>query len=505
LRQRNNNILLELTILSLLALLLVGCSENSSIAIRYKAEKLLRQAEKAYEAAGIRPDLRNLEQWKKIKASYMNVAEYAWKYLDSVPLEKYPEERQELESIAFMAVNRLSSIYYFQRNYDSSIIILHKLLAVTTLKGTPLLTSELYLARTLQANGNWSEAMRVFRSIIDTFYPPVDNENHILTEALNLPFELVRVYRLLGDSSAFKDQIQSAKSYYERLAAEWPNSALCTDARSNLARLYLNEEEWDKTIENLRQIKDSTGQIDLEAATMIADITSSGKKNYPAAISLYDELLKKSQDSMLTAALHARKGKAFFESGNYNKCREIMAFLKDNYPRYFQNNPIPQNYIAMSFAQEGKWSLAEDEFRWLTANYSTTEQAFNAFFVIADHYQQSGDVESAEKWYRQAEEFYDKIGRQYSGSAVEASAMSYKAEVARREEKWETAIKYLEEINDKFPQSEIGQNALLNAAAVYREKLDDPQKAEALITRLKRELLPIGEGKKTELITDVKK
>jgi len=220
LRQRNNNILLELTILSLLALLLVGCSENSSIAIRYKAEKLLRQAEKAYEAAGIRPDLRNLEQWKKIKASYMNVAEYAWKYLDSVPLEKYPEERQELESIAFMAVNRLSSIYYFQRNYDSSIIILHKLLAVTTLKGTPLLTSELNLARTLQANGNWSEAMRVFRSIIDTFYPPVDNENHILTEALNLPFELVRVYRLLGDSAAFKDHIQSAKSYYERLAAE---------------------------------------------------------------------------------------------------------------------------------------------------------------------------------------------------------------------------------------------------------------------------------------------
>lgn len=465
----------------------------------------MRQAEKAYEAAGIKPDLKNLEQWKKIKAAYLDVTEYVWKYLDSVPTEKYPVERQELESIAFMAVNRLSSIYYFQRNYDSSIAILHKLLAATTLEGAPLLTSELNLARTLQANGNWSEAMKVFRSIMDTFYPPVDNENKILTEALNLPFELVQVDRQLGDSSALRDQVQSAKSYYERLVTEWPNSALSSGAHSNLARLYLNEGDWDKTIENLRQIKDSTGEIDFEAATLIADITTSGKKNYPAALSLYDELLKKSQDSIVTAALYARKGKAFFESGNYNKCREIMAFLKDNYPRYFQNNPIPQNYIAMSLAQEGKWNLAEDEFRWLIDNYSTTEQAFNAFFIIADHYQQSGDMDAAEKWYQQAEDFYDKIGRQYSGTAVEASAISYKAEVSRREEKWETAIKYLEEISDKFPQSEIGQKALLDAAAVYREKLHDPQKAEAIINRLKKELLPIGEGKKTESIADVKK
>ncbi len=491
-----------LAVLAILGLLAGGCSKNNGVVIRYEAEKLLRQAEKIYEASGIKPELQNEDQWKKIKAAYVGVAEYSWKYLDSVPANKYPEERRDLESIAFAAVNRLSGIYYSERNYDSAIIILHKLLASTTLEGTPLLTSEINLGRTMQASGDWSGAMKVFRSIIDRFYPPVDNNNQVLPEALNLPVELVRVYRLLGDSSALNDQIRSAEAYYQRLIKEWPNSSLYMGARSNLARLYLDEREWDKTIENLRFLKDSTGQIDLEAATMIADITCSGKRDYPAAIAIYDELIGRSKDSMISAAMYARKGKAYFESKDYQKCREIMTFLKDNYPRYFQNNPMPQNYIAMSLAQEGKWSLAENEFRWLIENYSTTEQAFDAFLTIADHYMEAGEPSTAQNWFQQAEAFYDKIGRQNSGTAVEASAISYKAEVARRVENWDGAIKYLEEIDAKFPRSEIGQRALLNAAAIYREKLKDPQKADAIIAQLKKELLPAGGGKSIGPVTD---
>ena len=490
--------------LFLVSLLFSGCARNNSIAIRYQAEKLLHNAEKVYEEAGIRPDLKNQQQMNKVKAAFNDVANYAWIYLDSISAQKNPEERRDLESIAFMAVNRLSGIYYTERNFDSAIVILHKLMAVTSLEGEPLLISEINLARSLQSKGDWAEAMKVFRSIIDTFYPPVDSDNQIMVQALNLPFELVRVYTVLGDSAGLAAQMQSAKSYYQRLLVEWPNSALARGALSNLSRLYMSEKNWDKAIEYLGQIKDSTGQSDIDAATTIADITSYGKKDFPVAIALYNALISRSKDSITTAAIYAREGKSYFDAQKYGKCREVMGYIRDNYPRYFQNNPIPQNFIALSLAQEGQWNLAENEFHWLIDNYPATEQAFDAFLIIADHYSQSGDAKTAQSWYQQANDFFDQVGRKYAGSDIEASAISYKAEIARRQGNWDAAVKSLLEINDKFPQQEIGQQAILNAAAIYREKLNDPQKAEALIERLKTELLPLGSGKKSGSITDVK-
>jgi tetratricopeptide (TPR) repeat protein len=487
-----------------LTLLAMGCSQNSNVQIRYKAEKLLHSAEKLYETATIKPDLNNRELWAQIKQSYNNVAEFVLKYIDSLPANTQFIERAELESIAFMAVNRLSSIYYSERNFDSAIVLIHRLLAATQLEGIQLLTSELNLARILQSKGNWTEAMKVFRSIIDTFYPPVDNDNQIISQALNLPLELIRVNRMIGDTLALAGEIESAHQYYQRLITEWPNSALSTAAISNLARLYFDEGNWDKAIENLALLKDSTGQVDLSAAIMIADITSNGKKEHSRALSMYDQLLTRMTDSATIAAVYSRKGRTYFDGKDYPKCRETMSYIKDYYYKFFQSNPIPQTYIALSLARGEKWNLAENEFLWLIDNYSTTEQAFEAFLIIANHYGQIGEMDNSENWLRKGVEFYDRMARQYTGTAIEASAISYKAEVSRREEDWVNAAKYLEELFEKFPQTDAGRKALINAAAIYREKLQDPQKADKLIDRVKKELMPIGESKNIDSYSDDK-
>jgi tetratricopeptide (TPR) repeat protein len=282
------------------------------------------------------------------------------------------------------------------------------------------------------------------------------------------------------------------------LIKEWPNSLLATASRSNLARLHVDLGEWDDAIQNLEMLKDSTGRVDMQAALLIADILASGKKDFNTAVARYNVLMNRITDSTQLALLMTRIGRAYFEGREYEKCREIMGELKRKYEKFYNTSPVPLNYIARSFAAEGEWELAENEFRWLISNYSGTEEAFNAHLLIADYYAGINEKRQVEAWYRRAEEFYDRMTRQHYGTVIEASALSYSAEIARREENWEKAADLLTQIFNRFPQTEIGRSALLKAVTIYRERLNKPELAEELMNQLKTELSPLSSGKNTE-------
>jgi tetratricopeptide (TPR) repeat protein len=479
---------------------MIGCGGDRSKSIRFEGERLLRDAEKIYGTASIKPNLADRQLWQNIKQAYLDVTSYCWKYIDSIPADN--AERGELETIAFMSVNRLSAIYMAERQYDSTIAVINTLLTFTHLKGNELLTSRLNLARAEQARGNMIQATNIYNSIIDTFYPPVDEKNAIITAVLNLPFELVRINRILGDTAAVTVNSKSAQNYYGRLIRDWPNSALETAARSNLARLLADQGNYDAAIDNLKMIKDSTGQTDFEVGLAIANLMANGKKDYNGAIALIDEFIARTKDSLRLPFLLTQKGITYFDNKQYAKAREIMTTIKDKYRRFYKYSPIPQNYYAMSFAKEGRWDLAEDELRWLTENYPATEPAFNSFLTLADHYQEIGNKDFAVNWFKKGDEFYDKMIRENKGTAIEASALSYKAEVARRQDLWENAIKALMDIANRFPDSDIGRQSLINTAAIYREKLGNPAKADSLINAVRRELMPLTDSKNIEPATD---
>ncbi|UCD93764.1 MAG: tetratricopeptide repeat protein, partial [Candidatus Zixiibacteriota bacterium] len=262
------------------------------------------------------------------------------------------------------------------------------------------------------------------------------------------------------------------------------------------------QERWDKAIENLSLLKDSTGQTDVEAAMMIAGVTLDGKRDHDEAIRLYDNLLARVEDTTILPAIHLRKGIAYFEKKDYNLCRNEMSLINRDFPYFFQNNPTPQKYIALSFEKIGNWNRAENEFKWLIDNYSATEAAFDAHLTIADHYKKQGNKELTDTWFSKAEEFYYAMANRYAGSNMEASAISYLAEVSRRREKWDQAAKYLENLYERFPTTEVGRKAIINAASIYREKLKNRAKADSLLNQLRSELFPPPDGKNIDAMTD---
>jgi tetratricopeptide (TPR) repeat protein len=460
-------------------LILLGCSADRSKQITYNAERIYHQAEKLFETASIKPNLGDTATWSGIKNGYLNSIRYCWIHLDSLPADKFPQERQGLESVAYLATTRLASIYFAEQKIDSAIALLQQLLSLTNLTGRALLSTQSNLAQAYLASGDWDGGMEIYRSMIDTFYPPVDNNNEIINEVLGLPIELINIYRRLQFPEE-KEAVESAREYYQRLIREWPDSELERAARLTLARFYANEQEWDESIETLSNVKDSTGQLGIPESMKIAEIYADGKNDYKAAIEIYKDLIKRVTDTTRLVTIYIRTGIAYYDDGQYAKCRETMDFIKKRYYGYFMSNPVPQDFMAKSFDREDNWERAEEEYFWLISNFPESREAFDAYLTIARHYDEIDNEQLSESWYRRAEEFYSRMQSQHAGTPVAASAISYKAEIARLQENWDRAAQLLEELYRRFPEQDVGRRGLVNAIHLYREKLDNPARADSL-------------------------
>ncbi|PKK83441.1 MAG: hypothetical protein CVT49_08455 [candidate division Zixibacteria bacterium HGW-Zixibacteria-1] len=477
------------------ALLSGGCSGEKSKDIVYSAEKLYHQADKLRQKAGIKPEIKNTDIYNQLKEAYFKTTEYCWNNIDSLPVEQYPDERKNLQSVGFMATNRLTQIYSAEKDYDSVIFVVSQLLHFTDLEGVELLTARFNLARAYQSRGDLADAVSIYHSLLDTFYPPVTENNEIIAMVLNLPLQVVKTYQVIGNDSLAAIEGNIAEQYYNRLITDWPNSALEKAAIGNLARIYYDEARWDNAIEQLSKLTDSSGRVDVEAAMMTAGILINGKKQYDRAIGIFDDLLSRVSDTTLIPVILLRKGIALFEKKDYRGCRTLMSQISDEYDYFYRQNPTPQKYVALSFEKLGEWNRAENEYKWLIDNYSVTEPAFDAHLTIAEHYKKLNNIELSDSWFKRADEFYNSMASRYSGSVVEASAISYLAESARRREKWELAARYLEELYKRFPSTDHGRRALISAADVYREKLNNGIRADSLVDLLKRELIPLDDGK----------
>jgi tetratricopeptide (TPR) repeat protein len=492
-------------LLLITVLITIGCSSDSAIQIRFNAEKLYHRADKLFEKASIKPDLQDEQTWSEVKRAYLEVADYCRMYIDSISIEKNLAQKKELETIAYLASVRLGGIYFNEEKLDSTVLILSQLLNMTNLEGGQLLSARLQLAKAKHWQGRRDEALNIYHEIIDAFYPPVDNTNKILTDVLNLPMEIINIHRILEDGLSMAQETRSAENYYLRIINDWPNTALETAARGNLARVYTDDGQHEKAIDQLYMIKDSTGQVPLEAKILAANITASGLRKYETAANMFDELIGTTTDTLILPNLYVRKAAALYESRQYQKCLDIMNFVRKQYEFFYRINPAPQKYIALANNRLGDWPRAEMAFMQLADNYPTTEDAFNAYLFVAEHYGETNNKNLAEVWYNRADEFYDKMARGYPGTTIEASAMSFKAEIARRRQNWEQAVDILVKLYDKFPNTEVGYKALLNAAAVYRHRLNNEQKAEELIDILRNRLVPAKDNKNIGLNTDVNK
>ena len=206
----------------LTVVLLVGCSEDPAIQMRYRAEKLFYDAEEAVQSVQLNPHQDTQNSYKLLTDQYRRALDYSYAALDSIAVDQNLQERNELSLIAFKAASRLTQLAFTAQHYDSGAMYAQELVNRVQLQGDAKLSAYLNLGQALQASGQWDSSLVVYQNSLDEFYPPLDSRGQPVENLLNLPAHIYGAYMKIGDTVSANSALGKAESYYGGLINGYP-------------------------------------------------------------------------------------------------------------------------------------------------------------------------------------------------------------------------------------------------------------------------------------------
>lgn len=478
---------------ALLGMLALACSDYKPAQFRYEAQKRLHFAEKLLSDAELKNELSSPTAIGQIQAAYNSALQYCFGILDSVDRNRNSREWEDINRLTFQAGTRLSQLMFAVMKYDSCLVVLRKMsdrLSLPTMESASL---KVNLAEVLQASGKWTQSITTYTEAVDMLNPPVDPNGQVIRSVFDLPAHIYHIQRQTADSPAWNNSLQRAFSYYRNFLKPGSNPNLALAAHGSLAALYADVGDWRTSIAELSQMRDSTGTIGLDARVKIADIYAGELPGYDSALAQYERIGTQliGQDTALRPILLFKRALVRIEMKQYGEARRLLTELDRNYHSYFLASPAAQQAKARTFELEGNWNRAETEYRFLIENYAGSEEAMQAYLYLGEQLARQGRATEAERWMQKAEAYYKQTAERNVGSPVEARALTYQAEMLRRNSDWSGAAAVLSSIFDKFPDTEIGQRAVMVAVGLYRDKLDKPATADSLLTAIRSRLVRV--------------
>ncbi len=479
-----------------LSILLLSCSDNPAVRLRYEAEKMYFDAEKELKEAQTFSRQLSASQIGQLHPAYSECIEFCYNALDSIDAIHYPVEHNELQYLTYQSSMRLSRLFFSVRQLDSSIAISNRLLKEVSLKRPELLPTCLNLGQALQASGQWDSALTVYNYVINEFYPPMDNLGELILPAFTLPRHVYRIVSTIGDSAASAGEFSRAVAYYSKLADDHPGTKLFAAACVTLADLYDETRQWDLELKTLAIVADSSLPGFENVLLRMADVYGGRLDKFDTALAIYTNLLDGLQpdDTATAPTILFKICLVKMDQEKYEESRAIISRLKKDYPMFFASTPMPQYTLARSLEMEGNWERAESEYSLLIEKYRGSDEAMMALLYMIDYLREIGRTTESNRWFQEAEKHYTEVAFRRAGTLAEAKAMFYRAELRRRNEEYQRSADILLELFNKFPESEPGRQALLAAANLYRDELKDRATGDSLINVWKRYLPNAGSG-----------
>jgi tetratricopeptide (TPR) repeat protein len=215
-------------------------------------------------------------------------------------------------------------------------------------------------------------------------------------------------------------------------------------------------------------------------------------------MAMYDELLlrvralpRRDPDREVEPYIMYKQALIMIEQKRYTEARAVLQDISVEHSRFYDNYPRAQLAKARSFELEGNWDRALTEYRFLIEHYAGTDEALSTYLYLERHFSKDRRPTEAERWYTQGLETFSQMATRDGLPA--ARALMYQADMYRQRSEWDQAARTLEQLFERFPDTNMGRQAILTAAVVQREKLRQPAVADSLIERYKRSLVDFGE------------
>lgn len=289
--------------------------------------------------------------------------------------------------------------YYMLNNYGRAISEFQQII-----EGEDKLTQNAYyhLGDASLKNGDKGGAMKAFSMAAGMTQNPQISEDALYNYA-KLSYEN-------SGSDLYTQKIELMKRYLNK----YPDSDRTNEMRQYLFSLYLNSSDYDAAMAEFRNIRNPSPEIKkaIERLSYERGMRYMESKQYPEAISLFDQTIGYGYTPKYTALSKLWKAEALFRQGTYDE-RVIglyQDYIRSSQPSLTENQMAHYNIAYIRFNRQ-EWAEATDWFNRFISRYQP-DDAYKA-----DAYLRLGDIRYTQRDYKGANDYYRKAIDLNAGSA----------------------------------------------------------------------------------------
>ena len=329
--------------------LAAGCSSDSAQKTRYDMEKLVFAAGKISERINVQPQLATASDSAALRSAYLGILDFYFRHRTDTAVVQDKTARREMEHMAVGAKAQLARIFAAARQADSVIASYRSIGSAIPADREDMAGATLALALTYRSLNQFDSAVAIYDRLLASYYPPVDSLNRVNSDLFAIRIDKIRIGQTLRDSAKVKEFVRQALEYYDRLKNSYPNTIIARTSLAYSGRTYAMAEQWDQAIRELQQVTDSTGQMAIEAALLVANIYDGPKHDPAQATRLYRQILTRATDSTVIGTTMLRLGASLCQQKQYEDGRQVLVDLKKKFERYPQLVAKAQTLYAGAF------------------------------------------------------------------------------------------------------------------------------------------------------------
>jgi len=470
----------------LLAATIPACDHGREVGDRYRSDRALWKANARYQSLSVRPDLVSEDTWRELASTYEAIGvTFADAAAGSSP---------EAEDVGRTTAQALYAAAQLHAQLGDTTIAESTLLGMreshARFDGVQAQVAS-GLGALHERRGHWAEAADYYDEAVAWMLevPPSDQRRAL---GPDLPLRAARLRaQSVEDVSGAAPHYEVARSYYEAVARDHAGTRYETLARSYLADVAADLQDWKGADEQLRLLEQQAagGEKPDEAGAAVARLRRARierQAGVPAdSVSALLESLADDYERS-GAAVQALLDLAVLAQEEGDMVGAI-AYLDRIHKEYGANDVVGSNALlakARLLASEaGRGKEALDTYRFLAAEYPLTDAGIQVPLEIVRYHVQQGDSLAARRALTQAErEYRDHIDRYQSGQLVDG-VRARLVETLIGLEEFDVAINEIERLANRIENTTAATQLLLAGARIAERELGEEQRALTFLER----------------------
>ncbi len=342
----------------------------------------------------------------------------------------------------------------------------------------------LRLASVREATGDFGGAVDEMGDLLDRWGPAMDDKGDAPDlRILRLPLRRATSYAVRGMGDQATRVFEEANETYASWAETWSGSRTGEAALRMSADAYSAQGRWRDAVAVHERLDADYGSDENRANVWLslAEIHGARLGDKRTSRMFYERVSDSYGETTAGATADVALALMDIAEGRYEEARERLTTVIDRFGDEEAIAATAKQHRAASFELEGRRDAAVAEYSALGAEFPTTMYGLAAPLKIVDLYEEMGETAAAVTALDEAAQIYARVTRDYGGTPAEMAARNYMIETRLRQESWGDAASLLSETAAKFPDTQAAPGMLLQAADIYRGKLDQPDRAAELL------------------------